>query len=373
MSNETEKKQERLLSIDALRGFDMFWIAGGEVIIAALAKYTQWPIFQWLHIQMEHAEWNGFHFYDLIFPLFLFLAGVSLPFSVLKRKERGDSQKSIYKHLVTRLFLLILLGCIYNGLLYLDWPNIRFASVLARIGFGWFFAAILVLNFKPKALIIWFWSILIAYWGMMMLIPVPGFGPGNLTLEGNLSAYIDRLMLPGHLYDTVMDPEGILSTFPAIATGILGALTGLFLREATLNWTKTRKGLIIGGIGIVLILLATLWNPLFPINKKMWTSSFVLCAGGSSLILLSIFYLIIDAWQFRKWAFPFVVIGMNSITIYMIQPAFGGFAGFKDFVFSGFIHLFSEPVQPVLDATAYVFTGWLVLYFLYKKKIFLKV
>jgi len=373
MSELSTQKSERLLSLDALRGFDMFWIAGGEVIIAALAKYTHCPVFNWLHIQMEHAEWNGFHFYDLIFPLFLFLAGVSMPFSVLKRKERGDSPKAIYLHLLKRLGLLIALGMIYNGFLYLDWPNIRFASVLARIGLGWFFASVIVLNFKPKAIVIWFWGILLGYWALMTLIPVPGFGAGNPTLEGNLSAYIDRLLLPGQLYDKVMDPEGILSTIPAISTGLLGALTGLFLRENKLKWNKMQKGLILAGMGTLLIGVAALWNPLFPINKKMWTSSFVLCAGGSSLLLLSVFYLIIDAWGFRKWAFPFVVIGMNSITIYMMQPAFQGFNYFKDFVFGGFIHLFSEPVQPVLNSIAYVFVGWLVLYFLYKKKIFLKV
>jgi len=373
MSELSTQKSERLLSLDALRGFDMFWIAGGEVIIAAIAKYTHWPVFNWLHIQMEHAEWNGFHFYDLIFPLFLFLAGVSMPFSVLKRKERGDSPKAIYLHLLKRLGLLIALGMIYNGILYLDWPNIRFASVLARIGLGWFFASVIVLNFKPKAIVIWFWGILLGYWAFMTLIPVPGFGAGNLTLEGNLSAYSGRLLLPGQLYDKVMDPEGILSTIPAISTGLLGALTGLFLRDNKLKWNKMQKGLILAGTGALLIGVAALWNPLFPINKKMWTSSFVLCAGGSSLLLLSVFYLIIDAWGFRKWAFPFVVIGMNSITIYMMQPAFQGFSYFKDFVFGGFIHLFSEPVQPVLNSIAYVFVGWLVLYFLYKKKIFLKV
>ena len=160
MNEVLPKKSERLVSVDALRGFDMFWIAGGEVIVAALAKYTNWPVFNWMHTQMEHVEWNGFHFYDVIFPLFLFLAGVSMPFSILKRKERGDSMKDIYIHLIKRVLILIGLGMIYNGAL--SFENVRVASVLARIGLGWFFASLIVLNFKPKHLLIWFWGILLA-------------------------------------------------------------------------------------------------------------------------------------------------------------------------------------------------------------------
>jgi predicted acyltransferase len=208
---------------------------------------------------------------------------------------------------------------------------------------------------------------------MMMLIPVPGIGAGVLTLDGNLSAYIDRLLLPGRLYDTVMDPEGILSTIPAIATALLGAITGFFLKDEKLKFSKYKKGIVLLIGGIVLLLIAVLWNEVFPINKKMWTSSFVFCAGGISLIFLSVFYLIIDAFEYKKWAFPLLVIGMNSITIYLCQPAFNGFSALKDFTFSGTIHLFSPPVQPIIDSSAYLLTGWLILYFLYRNRIFLKV
>ncbi|NOU16177.1 MAG: DUF5009 domain-containing protein [Bacteroidales bacterium] len=371
-TNLQTNKPERLLSLDALRGFDMIWIAGGERIIEALAKYTNWPIFNWLRIQIDHVQWNGFHFYDLIFPLFLFLAGVSIPFSIMKRKERGDSMRSIYIHLIKRCIVLIVLGIIYNGALSFDWP-IRFASVLARISLGWFFAALIVLHFKQRGQIIWIAGILLFYWAIMMLVPVPGIGAGVLTMDGNLSAYIDRLLLPGRLFDTIMDPEGILSTIPAVATALLGAMTGFFLKDESLKLAKYKKGITLFIGGVALVLIAVLWNEVFPINKKMWTSSFVFCAGGLSLIFLSIFYLIIDAFEYRKWAFPLVVIGMNSITIYLCQPAFSGFSAFKDFAFSGIIHLFSSPVQPIIDASAYLLTGWLVLYFLYRNKIFLKV
>lgn len=372
MTTTQTNKPERLHSLDALRGFDMIWICGGERIISSLAKYTDWPVFNWLNIQMEHVEWNGFHFYDLIFPLFLFLAGVSMPFSIMKRKERGDSMKSIYKHLIIRCIVLILLGILYNGSLNFEWP-IRFASVLARISLGWFFAALIVLHFRRRAQIIWTIGILLFYWAIMMLVPVPGVGAGVLTLDGNLSAYVDRLLLPGRLFDTVMDPEGILSTLPAVATALIGAMTGFFLKDETLMLAKYKKGIALLIGGTVLLMVSLLWNDIFPINKKMWTSSFVFCAGGLSLIFLSVFYLIIDAFEYKKWAFPLIVIGMNSITIYLCQPAFDGFSAFKDFAFSGIIHLFSSPVQPVIDASAYLLTGWLVMYFLYRNKIFLKV
>lgn len=150
-------------------------------------------------------------------------------------------------------------------------------------------------------------------------------------------------------------------------------MTGFFLKDESLKFTKYKKGLTILLGGIVLVLLAILWNEVFPINKKMWTSSFVFCAGGMSLIFLSIFYLIIDAFEFKKWAFPLKVIGMNSITIYLCQPAFNGFSAFKNFAFSGVTHLFSAPVQPIIDSSAYLLTGWLILYFLYRNRIFLKV
>lgn len=202
------KKPQRLLSLDALRGFDMFWIMGGENIIHALAQLTQWSIFIWLGTQMEHVEWNGFRFYDNIFPLFLFIAGVTMPFSLARRMERGDSKALLYKHIIIRGALLVLLGSIYNGLLRFDFENQRYASVLGRIGLAWMFAAIIYINTKTRGQIIWFAAILLGYWAVMMLVPVPGHGAGVLTKEGSLVGYIDRLFLPGRLYLGVHDPEG---------------------------------------------------------------------------------------------------------------------------------------------------------------------
>jgi predicted acyltransferase len=374
MKHAPEKKPDRLYSLDALRGFDMLWISGGGGLMVALAALTGWSFFTWAGGQMEHVEWEGFRFYDMIFPLFLFIAGVSMPFSILKRKKRGESMKSIYFHMFKRLFLLILLGAIYNGLLRFDFENQRYASVLARIGIAWFFAAIIVLNTSVRGQIIWFAGILLSYWAIMKLIPVPGFGAGVLTPEGNLAAFIDQKLLPGKFCCyTFGDNEGILSNLPAISTALLGALTGHLLISNDKRLSGFRKAMLILVAGIVSLALGKLWGLNFPIIKNIWTSSYVLYAGGWSLILLALFYLIIDVWGFRKWAFPFVVIGLNSITIYMLNSGILDFGQMSQYFFGGTIKSFSDLAQPVISSTAYILCVWTVLYILYRNKIFLKV
>lgn len=375
MSQNTEKKQDRLLSLDTLRGFDMFWIAGGEYLIVLLAAVTGWPFLQWAASQMDHVEWEGFRFYDNIFPLFLLIAGASMPFSILKRKQRGESKRSIYLHLVKRLLLLILLGLIYNGILRLDFEKQRYSSVLARIGIAWFFAAVIVLNTRIRGQIMWFAGILLGYWAIMKLVPVPGFGAGVLTPEGNLAAYIDRLVLPGRLCCyTYGDNEGLLSHIPAICTALMGTFAGHLLISKDPRLTGLRKGLILLGAGILAMITGKVWGFAFPIIKNLWTSSFVLYAGGLSLILLSVFYLVIDVWGFKKWTFPFVVIGMNSITIYLLNAGIVDWEKMGRYFFGGIAGFFtSEQAQTLVIATGAILCMWYVLYLLYKNKIFLKV
>ena len=374
MEKKEEKKQERLLSLDALRGFDMLWIAGGEYLIVTLAALTGWPFLQWAAGQMEHVVWEGFRFYDMIFPLFLFIAGVSMPFSILKRKQRGESMRTIYLHLFKRLFLLILLGLIYQGILRFNFEEQRYASVLARIGIAWFLAAVIVLNTSVKGQIYWFVGILLVYWAAMKLIPVPGFGAGVLTPEGNLGAFIDQKLLPGSFCCyTYGDNEGIISTFPAICTALMGAFTGHFLASKNNKMSGLKKALIILAAGIISLAIGKLWSLNFPIIKNLWTSTFVLFAGGWSLILLAVFYLVIDVWGFKKWTFPFVVIGLNSITIYMLNSGIIDFEQMGKYFFGGLASLFSEPAQPVILVSGAILCMWTFLYILYKNKIFLKV
>jgi len=369
----SQTKSQRLISLDALRGFDMFWITGGQKIIFALATITGLPVFKWLDIQMHHVKWDGFAFYDIIFPLFLFLAGVSMPFSFSKRRTNGESKASIYKHSFKRMALLVILGLIYNHFLNLDFENMRYASVLARIGIAWFLAAIIYLNSSFRWQIVWFWGILIGYCLLMLFVPVPGFGAGVLTPEGNLAGFIDRLFLPGKLYLGTMDTEGILSTIPAISTALFGVFAGRFLQLENVRFSKLRKGLLLLVAGILSLLLGQIWDVFFPINKSLWTSSFVLFAGGWSLLLLGAFYLIIDVWGFRKWAFFFVVIGMNPITIYLVQNRIIMFTSMRDFFFTGLINISPDTIQSLVSAIGYVACVWVFLYILYRKKIFLKV
>jgi len=304
----------------------------------------------------------------------LFIAGISLPYSISSRLNKGQSKREIYKHMFSRLALLILFGMVYNGLLNFKLDEIRVASVLARIGLAWFFAALIYLNCNLKWQIRWFWIFLLGYWAAMMLIPVPGYGAGVLTIEGNFAGYIDRLFLPGVKYfDGKLDPEGILSMIPAISTALLGTFTGQLLMTDKWQLSKLKKGLVLLTSGIICWGIGAFWGLFFPIIKNIWTSSYVFYAGGLSLIMFAVFYLVIDVWGFKKWAFPFVVIGLNSITIYMIQPGIINFYSMRDYFFSGLVNMFSENWQVLVSSAGYVLCVWLFLYFLYRHKIFLKV
>jgi len=372
--NTLSSGSSRLVSLDALRGFDMFWIMGGNLIVIEWARLTQAPWLNWLAEQMHHVEWHGFHFYDIIFPLFIFLSGVSMPFSFDKRMQSG--KKQLYLHIFKRTLILIFFGLITRGLLWIPWQELRhqmgYTSVLGRIALAWCLASFIYLHSTHRQRWIWFGVILAGYWMMMALIPVPGCGAGNFTHDGNLAGYLDRLLLPGKLNEGNFDSEGLLSTLPAVATALLGSFAGHLIKNNS-SLTPFQKGIVLLGAGAVCMLAGWIWNFTFPINKKLWTSSFVLYAGGLSLILLSVFYLIIDVWHFKKWAFPFVIIGMNSITIYMVQRGIIQFTSMRDFFLMGFIRSMPEAWQPLLNAVGFSLAAWVFLYFLYKKNIFLKV
>lgn len=376
------KDNQRLQSLDALRGFDMFWIMSGEHIIHTLAKATKWGPVEWMSGQLNHTDWNGFTFYDMIFPLFLFIAGVTMPLSLQKKMDvagvkytyllPGEEKRKLYKVMLKRALILVVLGFIVNGLLKFNGlENTRFPSVLGRIGLAWFFAGLISLNFSVKGQVYWLVGILLGYWALMMWVPVPGYGAGVLTMDGSLESYIDRVLVPGRLHDKVHDPEGVLSTLPAIGTALLGTLVGTFIQRGV--QAPLRKGLMILGFGVVLVLLGYVWDFGFPINKRLWTSSFVLYAGGFSVLFLAVFYLIIDVWGFRKWAFPFVIIGTNSILIYMAAEGMVDFKYTAGFVFNGVIQYAPLMWQPVFAAVSVTFVQLCLLYVCYKNKLFLKI
>lgn len=372
----------RLSSLDALRGFDMFWIMSGEHIIHELAKATQWPLFLWMSTQLNHTVWNGFTFYDMIFPLFLFISGISMPFSVQKKMQAAgvsaafelpkEEKRILYLSMLRRTIILLILGLIVNGLLaFKGYDNTRFASVLGRIGLAWFFAGLIYLNNDVRKQLYWLLLLLLGYWAMMVFIPVPGYGAGVLTMDGSLESYIDRLLLPGRLHDGVHDPEGVLSTIPAIGTALMGILTGTFLRWERYTMSKKAGILLLSGIG--LILLGLLWDLVFPINKRLWTSSFAVYTAGWSLLFLSVFYWIIDVKGYRQWAFPFIIIGTNSILIYMFAEGMVNFGFTANYIFGGMIRQLPLLWQPVLVAVSVTTVQLTLLYVLYRNKLFLKI
>ena len=226
---EKQKQQpQRLQSLDALRGFDMLFIMGGASLFVALATLFPNSFFQAIAGQMEHVEWNGLAHHDTIFPLFLFIAGISFPFSLEKQRGKGMTEGAIYKKIVRRGITLVFLGLVYNGLLSFEFDHLRCASVLARIGLGWMFAALLFVHFRTSVRAWIAGTILVGYWVWIAFIPVPGAEAGPFTLEGNWVGYVDRLLLPGRLHQGFFDPEGLLSTLPGIVTAMLGMFTGEF-------------------------------------------------------------------------------------------------------------------------------------------------
>lgn len=372
MAKETKPDEVapgRIASIDALRGFDMFWITGGEEVVHSLHRVIRHPVMDALDQQFHHVRWEGFHFYDLIFPLFLFIVGVVLPFSLTRRLESGAKRTELYRHIFRRLILLFLLGLIYNGLLDFQFHDLRMAGVLQRIAVCYFLAALVVMNTSVRGQAAVAGGLLLLYWMAMTLIPVPGCGAGILSPEGNLAGYIDRHVLPRPFCCNAFgEAEGILSTLPAVSTTLLGVLAGHWLRSGQ---SSSRKVLGLTLAGSISLVMGLLWGQWFPIIKYLWTSSYVLFAGGWSLLLLALFYWVINVRGYQKWAFFFIVIGLNPITIYVLRSQF-------DFgiIAAIFVHGFIDylgPIKPVVSALSVLAVGWIFLFFLYRQKIFLKV
>ena len=364
---------ERLMSLDALRGFDMFWIIGWGSIWHGLAKLTDCRFFNWWSEQMTHAEWDGFRFYDFIFPLFLFIAGISFPYSLKNSLQKGVTGKSLYFKIIKRGLLLVFLGLVFNGLLKFNFETQRYSSVLGRIGLAWMFAALIYMNTGRNARIIWCAGLLIFYWLAHMLVQAPDFpGSAPFSKEGSIACYIDRMFLPGKIYDPLYDPCGLAGVIPAISTALLGMMTGTFVKNSKEGLTETKKVGYMVATGVGLALIGLLWNMVFPINKPLWSSSYVCLAGGLSLLLFALFYWIIDVKGYRRWTFFFTVIGLNSITIYMAQSIIN-FRFTANFVFGGLVNLFPESWAQFLNGITLIAVCWLFLYFLYKQKIFIKV
>ncbi len=371
MEKKSSFVESRLLSLDTLRGFDMFWIIGGEELIHALSKL--YPNSFWIQFskQLEHPYWNGFTFYDLIFPLFIFLAGVSTPFSIGKALNDGKNKKEILLKVLKRGLILFLLGIVYNnGLEIKPIDDIRFMSVLGRISITYVFANILFLYVKEIMLIYWFAGLLIVYWLILKFTSAPGFSLGDLSMEGNFASYFDRNVLPGKLSRRIHDTVGLFNNIPAIGNALAGIITGIYLQKG--EPTQSKKALYMALSGLIALVLAQVWNLDFPINKNLWSSSFVMQTVGLSLLLFAFFYYVIDVVKYNQWTLFFQVIGMNSILIY-ISNKFIDWDYTANAFFKWLEQLVGEPYSVLVIAVAIVIVKWVFLKLLYNKKVFLRV
>ncbi len=364
-----EPVKGRLVSVDVLRGFDMFWITGGAGLFIAIFKLFGGRLEQVFVAQLEHAEWEGFHFYDLIFPLFVFIVGMSVVFS-LQKLINTQGKRAAYKRLIRRYILLYLLGIIYYHGIAGGLQNIRLMGVLQRLALTYFFTGILFIHFRLRGLIVAFFAVLLGYWALLSFVPVPGVGHVSFAEGQNWANWVDQHFLPLRKWNGDWDPEGLLSTIPAIGSCLLGLFASLLLREKSVSVMK-KVYLLIGG-GVALVVIGHLWGLQFPVIKKIWTSSYVLVAGGYSLALLGLFYLILDVWKIQKWAVVFVWIGMNPITIYLAR----NFINFNDlarrFVGGELQTLFGEKIGYLLLTSVSLGLTLALVRFLFKRKIFLR-
>jgi len=376
----------RLTSLDLFRGVT---IAAMILVNDPGNDHAYWPL--------EHAEWNGWTPTDLIFPFFLFIVGVSLVFSSESRLRRGDSRNVLLLHAFRRAVIIFAIGLAMNYSLVLLAPSVfsglRIPGVLQRIGICYLAASILFLYTSPRTRIVVVAALLVGYWVLMRFVPVPGYGvPGRdipfLHPDANLAAYLDRKFLTT-LWDKTRDPEGLLSTLPAIATALLGVFTGEWLRSKNSSQTKLIRMLLFGVVGLV---AGRTWGIWFPLNKKLWTSSYVLFTAGFALVCLALCYWATDirpwrvAWSNRTWSRPFLIFGRNAIAAYIVAWFFavlqfvinfrqsGQVESGHDYIFQHFfVPLGGPSFTSLLYSLAFVLLCLIPIWLMDRKKIFLKI
>ena len=395
---------QRLVSVDALRGFDMFWIIGADALVQALNRMSQTPVTRFLATQMDHAEWEGFRFYDLIFPLFLFIVGVSIVLS-MDRLLATHGRKGALLRIARRSVLLFALGVFYYGGVSRVWPDVQLSGVLPRIALCYFFAATLYVVLPRKGILAAAALGLAGYWALLTFLPFPDvqlkhdkvgkketqaqaaapavlFARETKTVSGtfeeghNLAHYVDARWLPGKKRNLYYTNEGLLSTLPAVATTLLGILAGWLLTST--RWSGRQKVAWLLAAGAAGVALGFLWGTECPVIKRLWTPSYVLVAGGYSALLLGVFYLVIDVWQVRSWCLPFVWMGTNAITLYLADNLLGGFSGLAARLVGGDVQQFvdahiAKGSGDLLIALVGLAFAFLLVRFLYQRKIFLRV
>ncbi len=361
---------DRMVSVDALRGFDMFWIIGGRWVVLAFIGMFVDPIPPWLTYQFRHPDWIGISAWDLIMPLFLFIVGTSMPLAFAKRLERGESRKQLYLKLVRRTVILIVLGWIAGGnLLDFDLSTFRVGSnVLEAIACGYFVAGILLLNLSVAGQAITAGVLLVAYWLLMVFVPVPGHGPGVIEPNANFAVVVDSFIFGG--FSDEQAYTGVLTILGYSATVLMGVMSGHLLRSGLQPLGKLAV-LVVAGVGCLIGgLIWANWLG-FPIIKHIWTSSYALWAAGWSFLLLALFYGVIDVAGLRRWSFPFVVIGMNAITVYVAVQLID-FRIFAHTLVGGLARHLGAFGDFLLPLTTFMIV-WLILWHLYRQRIFLRI
>ncbi len=364
----------RMLSLDAFRGLTV----AGMILVNNPGSWSA------SYAPLKHAEWHGWTPTDLIFPFFLFIVGVSITLAFARRVEAGGSQRDLLWKTAKRSLIIFGLGLVLAGFPYFNLATIRIPGVLQRIAVCYFFASVIFLwtSIRIQALIAV--ALLVAYWLLMAWTPVPGYGAGDLGVDGNLAAFIDRTLLAGHIYKPNYDPEGIFSTIPAIATTLCGVLAGHWLRASRTPLDKVRGMVVAGVVGV---LVGWLWHGWFPINKPLWTSSYVVFTAGMALLLLALCYWLIDIKGYRRWSLPFVVFGVNALIVFFLSGlvgrllviwkltrADGSEVALKTFIYENLFASWASPVNASLAfAICFVLIFLGLMTILYRRRIFIKV
>jgi predicted acyltransferase len=373
-SAQTEGGASRLLSLDAFRGLTV----AGMVLVNNPGTWAHiyWPL--------EHAEWDGWTPTDFVFPFFLFIVGVSITLSFARRVEKGADEWALFKNVLRRSLIIFGLGLLLSGFPFYNLHTIRIPGVLQRIAVCYFIASIIFIKTRWRTQAIIGVFLLFIYWIIMKTIPVPGYGIGDLSRAGNLAAYVDRSVFGRHTWKPDYDPEGILSTIPAIVTTLCGVLTGHLIRSKR---TPLEKVVIMFVAGMAGVVAGWAWDAWFPINKALWTSSYVIFTAGMALQLLALFYWLIDVEGKKSWAKPFVVYGMNAISLFMlsglaarvmgliaINRADGSSTSLQGFIYQTLFQSWLQPINASLAfAVCYVLVWLFLMWLLYRKNIFIKV
>ena len=374
--SDSPKHSDRLISLDVFRGITI----AGMVLVNNPGSWASiyWPL--------GHAEWHGWTPTDLIFPFFVFIIGVAIPLAFARRVEKGGSKRDLYLKIIRRTLIIFALGMFLAGFPYFELSTIRIPGVLQRLAVCYLFASVIFLNTKVRTQLIITAALLIVYWLIMTRLHTPGFATGDLSKEGSVASFVDRVIFGPHIWKQgkVYDPEGLLSTIPAIATALFGVLTGQWLRTNKSGYEKVAGLFVIGAICIV---IGWAWNPFFPINKSLWTSSYVFFTGGLALEFLALCYWLIDIKKIQWWTKPFVVFGVNAITLFVgsgimarllglikVPTSDGTKISLQSWIFQNLFMSWLPPYRASLAFAICFILVWLgLMWILYRRKIFIKV